>query len=91
MVYIIESEENEKELNKLKFECNELKNEVEGMEEEYTQAIEQLNNNKNIVDIDYLKEFLEDHNIFNDELKKYFDIFLKTQVKDDIENYTFIF
>lgn len=90
-MYISEAEENEKELERLKFEYNELKNEVEGMEEEYSQAIEQLNNNKNIVDIDYLKEFLEDHNIFNDELKKYFDIFLKTQVKDDIENYTFIF
>ena len=90
-MYILEAEENEKELNKLKFEYNELKNEIEGMEEEYSQAIEQLNNNKNIVDIDYLKEFLEDHNIFNDELKKYFDIFLKTQVKDDIENYTFTF
>lgn len=90
-MYISEAEENKKELNKLKFECNELKNELEGMEEEYTQAIEQLNNNKNIVDIDYLKEFLEDHNLFNDELKKYFDIFLKTQVKDDIENYTFTF
>ena len=90
-MYISEAEENEKELNKLKFEYNELKNEIEGMEEEYAQAIDQLNNNKNIIDIDYLKEFLEDHNILNDELKKYFDIFLKTQVKDDIENYTFIF
>ena len=90
-MYISEAEENEKELERLKFEYNELKNEVEGMEEEYSQAIEQLNNNKNIVDIDYLKEFLKDHNIFNDELKKYFDIFMKTQVKDDIENYTFIF
>lgn len=90
-MYISEAEENEKELDKLKVKCNELKNEIEGIEEEYTQAIEQLNNNKNIVDIDYLKEFLEDHNIFNDELKKYFDIFLKTQVKDDIENYTFTF
>ena len=90
-MYILEAEENEKELDKLKFECNELKNEVEGMEEAYTQAIEQLNNNKNIVDIDYLKEFLEDHNIFNDELKKYFDIFMKTQVKRDIEDYIFIY
>ena len=90
-MYISEAEENEKELDRLKFECNELKNEIEGIEEEYTQAIKQLNNNKNIVDIDYLKEFLEDHNIFNDELKKYFDIFLKTQVKDDIENYIFTF
>lgn len=90
-MYILEAEENKKELNKLKFECNELKNEIEGMEEKYIQAIEQLNNNKNIIDINYLKEFLEDHNIFDDELKRYFDFFIKTQVKDNIENYTFTF
>ena len=90
-MYISEAEENEKELDRLKFEKEELEKELEDIEYQHTEAIKQLEDNKNLVDIDYLKEFLEDHNIFNDELKKYFDIFLKTQVKDDIENYTFIF
>lgn len=91
MLYINENEENEKELNKLKFENEELQNEIEQMQEQYAQAIMQLDNNKNIIDFDFLLEYLKDNNAITPQLQFLFDMFLKTQVKDNIENYTFTY
>ena len=76
------------ENEELKEEKNELQNEFEEIQENMTTFIDDLNKNAELIDIDYLKDFLESHNLLTEQLKNEIDLFQKfCTLKSDIENY----
>ena len=78
-----------KEINEqLKNEKNTIKEEFETLQENAKIFVDDLNENKELVDIEYLKDFLESHNLLTEELKNEIDLFQKSfTVKNDIEEY----
>lgn len=83
-----EIEDLKKENEQLKEEKTEIKEEFEQLQENAKVFVDDLNKNKELVDIDYLKDFLESHNLLTEELKNEMDLFQKSfTVKSDIEEY----
>lgn len=83
-----EVEKLKSENEELKEEKNELQNEFEEMQENMKTFIDDLNKNTELIDIDYLKDFFESHNLLTEQLKNEIDLFQKFYtLKSDIEDY----
>lgn len=83
-----EIEDFKKENEQLKEEKTAIKEEFEQLQENAKVFVDDLNENKELVDIEYLKDFLESHNLLTEQLKNEMELFQKSfTVKNDIEEY----